>query len=186
MERQKRGGSEAWMVIRVAYLLLSVILVGASGWDATETRGQEAQPSLQPGTITGVILDKRTGDPIADAGVEVVGQGKSTRTGLDGRQVVKIGPGPPAVRGCAAGMQGLRLQGVLVKTGQTSTADAALESSGAAGLVVEVVAPAKKATEEAQILKRKTAPTVSETISAETMRKAGGSDAAAVVRRAPG
>src|SRR4029450_6587515 len=79
-----------------------------------------------------------------------------------------------------------RLQGVLVKAGQVSTADAALESSGQAGLVGEGVAPAKKATEEAQRLQRKAAPTVSETISAETMRKSGGSDAAAVVRRAPG
>jgi hypothetical protein len=173
------------MATRVACALLCIFVVGLD-WDVRGTGAQEGQGAAAPGTITGVVLDKRTGEPIVDAGVEVVGQGKSTRTDLDGKYAIKIAPGTYEVRVFAAGMQGLRLQGVLVKAGQVSTADAALESSGQAGLVVEVVAPAKKATEEAQILQRKAAPTVSETISAETMRKSGGSDAAAVVRRAPG
>src|SRR5262249_3994288 len=90
------------------------------------------------------------------------------------------------VRVFAAGMQGMRLQGVLVKANQVSRADAALASSGQPGLVVEVVAPAQKASEEAQILQRKAAPSVSETISAETMKKTAGSDVATVIRRAPG
>jgi TonB dependent receptor-like, beta-barrel/Carboxypeptidase regulatory-like domain/TonB-dependent Receptor Plug Domain len=172
------------MVGRVVRAVLCALLVSAGC--VHEARAQAEQAQAAPGTITGVVLDKRTGDPIVDAGVEVVGQGVSTRTDLDGKYAIKVGAGTYDVRVFAAGMQGVRLQGVLVKAGQTSTADAVLESSAQAGLVVEVVAPAKKATEEAQILQRKAAPTVSETISAETMRKSGGSDAAAIVRRAPG
>src|SRR5262245_62515346 len=102
MERPGTGGSEAWMVTRVACALMSLILIGGSGLDVAETRGQEAQPSAQAGTISGVILDKRTGDPIADAGVEVVGQGKSTRTDLDGKYSIRIEPGTYEVRVFAA------------------------------------------------------------------------------------
>ena len=172
------------MVDRLVRALLCALLACVSG--VREVRAQAEPAQAASGTITGVVLDKRTGEPIVDAGVEVVGQGMSTRTDLDGKYAIKIGAGTYEVRVFAAGMQGVRLQGVLVKAGQTSTADAVLALSDRQGLVVEVVAPAKKATEEAQILQRKAAPTVSETISAETMRKAGSSDAASVIRRAPG
>src|SRR5262249_37966148 len=150
MGKPRIGARGTWMVGRVARAVLSVLLL----WTACAQRAG-AQESVPLGTITGVILDKGTGQPLVDAGVEVVGQNKSTRTDLDGKYTIQIAPGTYEVRVFAAGMQGMRLQGVLVKANQASRADAALASSGQPGLVVEVVASAKKASEEAQILQRK-------------------------------
>ncbi len=174
------------MVARVAVALLCLALVCGAG--APCVRGEEtpgSPPGGPPGTITGVVVEKATGQPIVDAGVEIVGTNRTTRTDLDGKYSIRTPPGTYEVRVFAAGMQSMRLQGVLVKPGAVSTADAALASSGAGGLVVEVVAPAKKATEAAQLAQRKASAVVSDTISAETMKKSAGSSASDVVKRAP-
>src|SRR6185436_17773690 len=148
---------------------------------------EEAAPAAeQLGTISGQVLDKSTGEAVIDAGVEVVDAGKSTRTDIDGKYVIRIKPGSYQVRIFAGGFQGLRLQNVAVAVGQVAKADAILLPSGqGAGLVVEVTAQASKARESTQLLKRKKAAVVSASVSAETMAKTGGSDAAEVVAQAP-
>jgi hypothetical protein len=148
---------------------------------------QEVPPGAeQLGTISGQVLDKSTGEAVIDAGVEVVDAGKSTRTDIDGKYVIRIKPGSYQVRIFAGGFQGLRLQNVAVAAGQVAKADAILLPSGqGAGLVVEVTAQASKARESTQLLKRKKAAVVSDSVSAETMAKTGGSDAAEVVAQAP-
>jgi len=149
--------------------------------------GQDAAAPAAVGTISGVVLDKGTGDPIIDAGVELVDQKKTARTDIDGKYVFKVPEGTYQIRIFAAGYQAVRLQAVTVVAGQVSKADAALAASGpGSGLVVEVTAQANKAAEATQLLKRQKAAVVSDTISAETIKKAPGSLAADVVTRAPG
>jgi carboxypeptidase family protein/TonB-dependent receptor-like protein len=158
-------------------VLVGVCLLVAAG----RTGAQET------GTITGTVLDKSSGDPIIEAGVEVVGTGKTVRTDLDGKYRIAVPPGNYEVRIFAPLYQGTRLQNVSVKAGQAARADAALAATtGKAGVeVVEVIAQANRATESTQLLKRKKAAVVSDTLSAETMKKTPGSAAADVVKRAP-
>lgn len=140
----------------------------------------------EKGTISGVVLDKSTGDPVIDAGVELVGTSQKSRTDLDGKYSFKVAPGTYTVRVFAAGYQSVRIDRLQVAAGGVSTGDAVLPAAGEAGVeVVEVVAEAAKAAEATQILKRKAAPVVLETISAEVIKKTPGSDAAAVVKRVP-
>ena len=150
-------------------------------------QGEDAEPTrTAEGTVAGTVVDDATGDPILEAGVEVVGTGKRTRTDLDGRYSIKVPPGTYEVRIFAPLYQGLRLQQVLVRPNVVSTVDAALKSTGQAGIeVVEVVALASKATEERQLVERRTSAVVKDIISAETIKKSVGSDAADIVRRAP-
>src|SRR5258706_14697250 len=158
-----------------------LLTLACVSWSGT-VHAQDAAPAAeQLGSISGQVLDKSTGEPLIDAGVEVVDDGKSTRTDLDGKYAIRIEPGTYQIRVFAGGFQGVRLQTVTVAPGQVSKADAVLAPAGGGGIVVEVVAQASKAAETTQLLKRKRASVVSDTISAETIKKTGGSDAADVV-----
>lgn len=137
------------------------------------------------GTIAGSVIDESTAEPIIDAGVEVVGKDITTRTNVDGKFVIKVPPGNYEVRVFAPLYRSLRVQNVIVRPNQVTEAEVSLTSSGQAGIdVVEVVA-LKKATEEAQLAKRQKSSELRDTISAETMKKAGGGSAADIVAQAP-
>ena len=41
------------------------------------------------GTIEGVVIDSKSGEPIIEAGVEVIGQNKKVKTDLDGKYMAK-------------------------------------------------------------------------------------------------
>jgi hypothetical protein len=145
-------------------------------------------PAPPAAAISGTVLDDETGEPVIDAGVEVVGQNKKTRTDVDGQYRIPIAPGEYQVRFFAAGYQSARIEKVKVVPDQAALADVTLkpETEAAAGEdVVEVVADAQKATEAAQLVARQKADVVEDTIGAETFQKAPDSDAAEVVARVP-
>src|SRR6185369_2838819 len=78
------------------------------------------------------------------------------------------------------------LSGVVVAEGKETRGNASLKPEGDAAVeVVEVVAEARKAAEATQLLQRKTAPVVSDTIGAEEVKKSPDSDASEVVQRLP-
>jgi len=148
-------------------------------------RAQEARPPT-PGLVTGVVVDKSSAAPLANAVVEVVGRSERTRTTPDGKFVLNLPPGTYDLRFYAPMFQPVRLERLVVTAGGTSYANASLPPAGAAGVErVEVVAPAGKASEETQLLLRKEAAVVAETIGAESIKKTTASDAAEVVQRAP-
>jgi hypothetical protein len=127
-----------------------------------------------------------SGDPIIEAGVEVVGKGKTVRTDLDGKFTLKLEPGTYEIRVFAPAFQSVRVPRVTVKPNEVSKVDVSLAAAGKAGVdVVEVVAQANRAAEATQLVQRKKAAVVSDTISSEVMKKTPGSDAADVIQRAP-
>lgn len=143
-------------------------------------------PDAPVGTIAGQVLDAANGDPIIEAGVEVIGVQKQIRTDLDGRFSVKVPAGTYQVRFFAPLYQGARLEKVVVEPNKVATADVPLHPEGQKSVeVVEVVAQAAKAAEATQLLKRQRAATVSDNISAETIKKSPDSDAAEIVKRVP-
>ncbi len=144
-------------------------------------------PAAPRGVIAGKILDAATGDPIIEAGVEVVQTGQRVRTDLDGKFELKVAPGAYELRIFAPLYQGTRLQQVQVRPDAVTRADAKLAPEGQAGVeVVEVVAKADKAAEAVVLLERKTSLTISDNIAAETISKSPDSDASEVVERVPG
>ncbi len=148
-------------------------------------RAQVAPPG-ETGTISGQVIDASTGDPIIEAGVEILGLKRTIRTDLDGRYNVKVPAGTYQVRFFAPLYQGARLEQVIVAPNKVATADVPLKPEGQSGVeVVEVVAQAAKAAEATQIVKRQKASVVSDNIGAETIKKAPDSDAAEIVARVP-
>ena len=168
----------SWLLVAVLGLLPPVIAT------AQQTGAAEAP---EPGVVSGTIIDKSTGDPVIEAGVEIVGTGKRVKTDLDGRFRVRVPPGTYAVRVFAPDYRGVRIQQLIVQSNQESIADAAIEPLGQ-GVVetVEVFGTAAGATEVAQLAKRKTDTVASETISREAMKKTTGAGAADIVKRLPG
>jgi outer membrane receptor protein involved in Fe transport len=158
------------------------VLWRSPGW------AQQAQPAAAAdGTIAGKVLDASTGDPIIEAGVEVVGRGKKVRTDLDGKYSITIAPGTYELRIFAPLYRGARLQRVIVQAGRVTKGDVTLSPQGQACIqVVEVVAQADKAAEATQLIERKKSPVVSDNISAETIQKTTDSNAGEIVQRAPG
>lgn len=146
----------------------------------------QAPGAAATGSIVGVVLDASSGDPIIEAGVEVVGVGVKTRTDLDGKYKLNVPPGTYELRIFAPLYQGTRLRGVIVAETKETRANASLKAEGEAAVeVVEVVAEARKAAEATQLLQRKAANVVSDNIGAEEVRKSADSNASEIVQRLP-
>jgi hypothetical protein len=169
---------------RVTCLIL--ILLGGSAVSA----GAQAPPQPPAGaaataTIAGKVTDKSSGEPVIEAGVEVVELGTKGKTDIDGKYALKVPPGRYQVRIFAPLFQGVRLQNVVATPEKVATVNAALTAAQAGVDVVEVVAQADKAAEATQLIQRRKSAVVSETVSAETIKKSPDSDAAEVVQRVP-
>jgi len=169
------------IVVGVACLVLAQAEWGRS------LHAQATVPTAgDTGTIAGTVLDKASGEPVIEAGVEVVDQKISVKTDLDGKYTLKLPPGQYQLRIGAAGYQSVRLQGIIVKVNTVAKQNVSLSAAGQAGVqVVEVIAQANKAAEATQLLQRKKAAVVSDTVSAEVIAKSTSSDAAQVVQRVP-
>ena len=145
-----------------------------------------AQDTGAVGTVEGVVIDSKTGEPIIEAGIEVIGQAKKVKTDLDGKYSVKLPPGSYEFRIFAPLYQGTRLRNVVVTANQTTKVDANLKPEGEAAVeTVEVVAEAKKSAETTQIVQRQKAAVVSDNISSQQFVKSPDSKASEVVRRVP-
>lgn len=164
----------------------TLVLLGVLSVAHVATAQQEGNGPTPPGTIAGRVLDKSTGDPIIEAGVEVIQTGKRVRTDLDGKYTIKLPPGEYGLRIFAPLYQGARIEKVIVRPNQVAQADASLAPEGQAGVeVVEVVAQADKAAEATQLLQRQKSAVISDNIAAETIKKSPDKSAADVVKRLP-
>jgi outer membrane receptor protein involved in Fe transport len=174
------------MVGRRTVVLVCVATVLAF---ASRLLAQEAPatppPAPETGTVVGTVLDKTTGDPLIQAGVEVVGQGKRVETDMDGHFTLTLPPGTYQLRISAPLYQPVRLEGVKVKANQIVKQGVSLGAAPANVEVVEVVAKANKAAEATQLLERKKSAVVSETVSAEAIKKTPDKDVASIVKRVP-
>ncbi|HVN87592.1 MAG TPA: TonB-dependent receptor [Candidatus Binatia bacterium] len=165
------------------FAVVSLFLSVASGVGAED---QGAAPAAS-GKIAGRVIDKSTGDPIIEAGVEVIQTGKRVRTDLDGKYSFTVPSGTYELRIFAPLYTGTRLTNVVVKPGGVATADANLAPEGKAAVeVVEVVAQADKSAEATQLIQRKKSAVVSDNVAAETIAKSPDKNAAEVVKRVPG
>lgn len=154
-------------------LLLSILPVTASAQAAT-------------GKLRGVVRDQQTKEAVIDAGVEVVGTGKQTRTDLDGRFEFTLPAGSYELRVFAPFYQSVRVHNLRVKPGETTETTVELRGEGeAATETVEVVARAERGSARVQLELRREAVSVTENISAQEIRASPDSDAGEIVQRLP-
>jgi outer membrane receptor protein involved in Fe transport len=141
------------------------------------------------GIVTGRVVDRATGRPVAGAVVTIVALGDSARTNLDGRYLLAdIPAGTYSARAAAIGLQRLQVDNIAIIPGQTTTVDFALGAVvfELAGIVVEAEVVDRPATDAALLQIQQSAPAVSDGISAEMITRAPDSDAADAITRVTG
>ncbi|MDE0100830.1 MAG: carboxypeptidase regulatory-like domain-containing protein [Bryobacterales bacterium] len=141
------------------------------------------------GTVLGFVYDAGTGNPIPQVEVELVGDltitAKTTTEGsfvLDG-----VPPGTYTVKYASTHHQAVNVEGFEVIAGEMADASAVMSSKGER-TVVDVIATvtASVATQEAMLVERKLASTVSDSISAEEIRGGTASDASEAIGKVTG
>jgi TonB-dependent receptor len=148
------------------------------------------EPTPPPtGTVVGVVRESEGPQTISGARIEVVGDKARTQSAADGTFRLELPSGTYTVRISADGYSSRTIPRLVVTEGKTARIEVKLGEAVKAdkdSVVVNVIARLRRAAEAAQLARRQKASAVSETISAETIKKGAGSDATAAVQRATG
>ena len=155
-----------------------LIQAASSGKSATAQKNAD-----KPGKVAGLVVNLATGDPIPNAGVEIVSTQQTFYTDNDGNFVLTLPPGSYEVRVFKSGFVDTK-KPVTIVAGDVFPLDFALSTTGS-GEVVEVNATSGS-TEIAMVEERKTASTIVDSLSLREINNDVAGDAAGVLQRAPG
>lgn len=136
------------------------------------------------GTLTGFIGDARSGNLIPQAGIEIVGTGKTVRTGVDGDYSVDLPAGSYSIRFFLDGFIEQTQQNVTITAGETTQVDAVLTPVGY-GESVDVIATSGGDV-VAALEDRKSATTISDSVSKAEISADTSSNAAGILQRVTG
>lgn len=161
--------------------------------------------ALAAGTVSGVVVDGFTGQPVRGATVVIEGVDTTATTDLGGVFLVQIEAGSYTVVVSRDGFESQRVTGVVVTDGEVADfavvllpaagtvvgeveaegADAVADAAAFAGEIT-VTADAVASTEAALLAERKGAAQISDSIGSDEIKKGTGSDAADAVKRVTG
>jgi TonB-dependent receptor len=147
-----------------------------------------ALAGAQTGTISGQVMDGFTGGVIRGAQVRLAGTDFAARSDLDGRFVLQVPAGTYRLVASLEGYFSNELEALEVVTGTERVVDVVLVGEQmAASEVVLVTAPSiQAASQAAMLIERRSAATVSNSISAQEISGNGDSDAASAMSRVVG
>jgi outer membrane receptor protein involved in Fe transport len=148
--------------------------------------GMAGEAHVEEGVLSGLIVDRDSGEGLIDAGIEVQPLNKKCFTDLDGRFRLKLPQGKYDVRVFYPMFNSKELKNIAIKPGEIRTIEVALTPQEGEMAVVEVVESAEQASEATQILLRKNAAGVTDRISAEAIAKLPASDAAEILTKVTG
>lgn len=144
--------------------------------------------STNTGQISGSIFDAASGRPIPGVKISIAGQSSDQwQTDTDGRFSFPIAPGTYNITFSNAAFNDATVEAVIVKAGETAEASTVMSSKGSVTtLDVNERVDAVAANAEAALTERRLAATVSDSISADEIRKTVASDAAGAVEKVTG
>jgi len=155
-----------------------------AGGDKPSGGDKPALPvAADKGRISGIVVDAKTGEPVIEAQVTVVGSTLKTLSDVEGRYTLTLAPGTYTLRVWYELYQARRITQIEVAAGQTVTIDVQLGSDQSAVQEVVVVAQPDTATAAVQLVRRKKAATVSDAVSAEQIARSPDSNASDAVKR---
>lgn len=141
------------------------------------------------GTVIGFVYDASTGNAIPQVQVEMTGEVTiAATTTIEGSFTLEGVPaGTYTVSYASANHQGVNVQGLEVLAGEIADASTVMSAKGETTVVeVRSTVAASVATQEAMLVERKLASTVSDTISAEEIRGGTSSDASEAIEKVTG
>ncbi|MCB2230916.1 TonB-dependent receptor [bacterium] len=169
------------VLVRITSLILIVLLaVGSNGY--TQSTNNET------GTISGKLLDAKTGEPLIGATVMVEGTALGAQTDLDGTYRIKLVPvGKVTLSVRAIGYAPTTVTEVAVNASEVTKINVTLTSEAISlDKKITVTAKALQNTGAALLKQRQASISVSDAISAEEISKSGAGDAADAMSRVTG
>jgi outer membrane receptor for ferrienterochelin and colicin len=147
---------------------------------------QEPQPT-GIGTLAGRVVDAKSGQPLTEAGVQIVGTTRGVQTGLDGRfRFPNVAAGTITIQVRRIGYQPKQITGLYLDPGQTLDQPIALEQSTVTLSTVVSTAESERGTVSAALDEQRNATAIVSSIGSEQISKSPDSDAAQALQRVSG
>lgn len=139
------------------------------------------------GAMSGTIKDETSGEPLIGANIVIEGTGIGSASDFDGNYQFKAEPGVYTMLVSYLGYNDKKIEGVEIKSGETTYLDILL-SDQSVELDLEVVVQAKaiERSENALLLLQKKSDKIQDGISAREMSKLGVSNAATALKKVTG
>ncbi|MCU0410615.1 MAG: TonB-dependent receptor [Bacteroidales bacterium] len=144
-------------------------------------------PQSLPGTISGVVRDKATGETMPGVNVVIEGTLRGASTDAEGRfNISAVSPGTCNLVFTFISYKPLRIEGVIVRSGSVTSVDAVMEDESVELDDIVVVATKRTDSEVSVMNSIKNSPVVVSGVSAQLISRTQDKDASEVVRRLPG
>lgn len=120
---------------RFLWLLSGVLLAGLFVFGTSDAAAQNV------GRIAGSVTDASTGEPLTGANVVIIGTMSGSAVDLEGQySILNVPPGEYELRASMIGYESVRVEGVVVNAGRTTTVDVRLPEEALSGEEVVVTA----------------------------------------------
>ena len=140
----------------------------------------------QQGTLSGKVTDKKTSEGVIGATVLVTGTIQAAPVNVDGSYTLPLEPGTYNITMTYVGYKPLTFSGIVVKSGEATTLNGAMEESATSLTEVTVTGVKQTGTEVALLQDLKKSEVVVSGMSNDQIVKTLDRDAAEVVKRIPG
>ncbi|MDQ3141367.1 MAG: carboxypeptidase-like regulatory domain-containing protein [Bacteroidota bacterium] len=143
--------------------------------------------SAQNGSISGKIIDKNSAESIISATVILDDGNLGTVTDFDGQYIIRgVAPGKHTIKISYIGYTEKSVEEIMVQSGEVSLVDIVIEEATTALSEIVVTAVAKRESMSALTVLQKNSTTISDGISAETIRRSPDRTTSDVIRRVSG
>lgn len=142
----------------------------------------------QNGRLSGTIVDSKTGETLLGATIFIEGTSKGAAADFDGKfNINQVPPGKVNVVVSYVSYTTKKIEGVIIKANETTDINIILDQSSAQDLQeVEVVVTLNKENNTALVLQQKNNASVSDGISAETIKRSPDRNTSDVLKRISG
>jgi len=140
----------------------------------------------QVGKIEGKVTDSKTGLPVSGVSVTTASSIKGSPTDVDGRFVITLNPGVYVIRLTSVGYKIKEIEGVEVTAGTVINQDILLEPAAKTETEVVVKSSRRLESTAALISYQKNTNTVSQVVSAESIRRSPDKNTGEVLKRVSG
>lgn len=139
------------------------------------------------GIITGIVTDAETKETMVGAAVMIDSTSLGTVADIDGNyKFLKVKPGKYTLTATMVGYDSTKVKGIVVIAGKTVTVNFALQASMMQMNEVVIKAEAIRDSDASLLKDRQEAVAVQDAVSAETISKTGGGNAAEAVKQVTG
>lgn len=146
-----------------------------------------AQDPAPTGTLAGRVIDAKSGQPLSEAGVQIVGTTRGVQTGIDGRfRFPNVPAGTLTIQVRRIGFQPKQITGLFLEARGTLDQPIALDPSTVTLSTVSTTAEAERGTVSSAINEQRNATAIVSTLGSEQISKSPDSDAAQALQRVSG